>query len=70
MEKSSFQKAYEKLEVPHEDVLKSIQKGMNRADSDAFKTKRKNRTIVYHWRKIATKAKRYTRAGKTAAGLA
>lgn len=41
MEKNSFQEAYEKIEVPQEDVLKSIQNGMNRADSEAHKTKKK-----------------------------
>ncbi|MCR8850473.1 DUF4179 domain-containing protein [Rossellomorea sp. SC111] len=41
MEKNSFQEAYEKIEVPQEDVLKAIQKGRNRADSDAHKTKKK-----------------------------
>ncbi|UXH43285.1 DUF4179 domain-containing protein [Rossellomorea vietnamensis] len=41
MEKNSFQEAYEKIEVPQEDVLKSIRKGRNRADSDAHKTKKK-----------------------------
>jgi hypothetical protein len=41
MEKNSFQEAYEKIEVPKEDVLKSIRNGMNRADSDAHKSKKK-----------------------------
>ncbi|MCC5803857.1 DUF4179 domain-containing protein [Rossellomorea vietnamensis] len=41
MEKNSFQKAYEKIEVPQEDVLKAIQKGRNRADSEPHKTKKK-----------------------------
>jgi hypothetical protein len=41
MEKNSFQEAYEKIAVPKEDVLKSIQNGRNRADSDAHKTKKK-----------------------------
>jgi Domain of unknown function (DUF4179)/Family of unknown function (DUF5643) len=41
MEKNSFQEVYEKIEVPQEDVLKSIQKGRNRSDSDAHKTKKK-----------------------------
>ncbi len=51
MEKNSFQKAYEKIEVPQDDVLKAIQNGMNRADSDAFKTKKKTRTVV--WSSVA-----------------
>ncbi|MGG4167012.1 DUF4179 domain-containing protein [Rossellomorea vietnamensis] len=41
MEKNSFQEAYEKIEVPQEDVLKSIQIGMNRSDSESHKTKKK-----------------------------
>ncbi|PFG04546.1 DUF4179 domain-containing protein [Bacillus sp. es.034] len=41
MEKNSFQEAYEKIEVPQEDVLKSIQNGMNRAESEPHKTKKK-----------------------------
>lgn len=41
MEKNSFQEAYEKIEVPQEDVLKAIQKGRHRADSESHKTKKK-----------------------------
>ena len=51
MEKNSFQEAYKKIEVPEEDVLKSIQRGMNRADSEALKTKKKTRTVV--WSSVA-----------------
>jgi Domain of unknown function (DUF4179)/Family of unknown function (DUF5643) len=51
MEKNSFQEAYEKIDVPQEDVLKSIQNGMNRADSEAHKTKKKKKTVV--WSSVA-----------------
>jgi hypothetical protein len=54
MEKNSFQKAYEKIEVPQEDVLKSIQNGMNRADSDAHQIKKKTKTVVWSFVAAAT----------------
>ncbi|WP_102272081.1 DUF4179 domain-containing protein [Cytobacillus massiliigabonensis] len=47
MEKNSFQKVYEKIEVPQEDVLKAIQNGMIQASFEEPKTKKSTKTAVW-----------------------
>ncbi len=50
MEKNSLQEAYEKIEVPKEDVLDAIKTGMKRASNDEPKTKKNARVV---WSTVA-----------------
>jgi archaellum component FlaF (FlaF/FlaG flagellin family) len=47
MEKNSFQKAFEKIEVPKDEVLEAIKLGKHRASQSTYKDRRDAKKVVY-----------------------